>query len=254
VDAGTWDYLNSRWIAERYESYFAGHPLFAVDQALLQRTFGSPDRAKVVVDLGCGNGRALLPLVAAGFSGLAVDLSVAMLQEVRRAAERLGVEVPCVQANLVELDGIAAASCDHGMCLFSTLGMIQGRVNRVQALRHFRRIIKPGGRLVLHVHNYWYNLQDPGGPWWLMGNLFRSIYSKWLGDGRIERGDKHYPYRGLQNMFLHVFTRGELTRDLQQAGWQTMEFLPLQPRTMQPWTDSAWLKDWRAVGWIVIVG
>lgn len=252
VDAGTWDYLNSNWIAERYESYFADHPLFAVDQRIMLSAFGPPSLDTTIVDLGCGNGRALLPLVQMGFAGLAVDLSTAMLTEVRDRAKKLGLEVPCVQANLVQLDGLADACCDHGMCLFSTLGMIQGRRHRVTALQHFRRIIRPNGTLVLHVHNYWYNLFDPGGPWWLLRNLVAAGWSQSVGSGKLERGDKHYPYRGLQNMFLHVFTKSEIQADLIAAGWTQTEFIPLRPVSLQPWRETAWGKSIRSVGWVII--
>lgn len=252
VDAGTWDYLNSSWIAERYASYFAGHPLFAVDQQILLEAFGPPDADKTVVDLGCGNGRALLPLVELGFQGLAVDLSPSMLREVRRAADERGLAVTCVLANLVQLDGIRSASCDHGMCLFSTLGMIQGRQHRQQALGHFRRIIKNEGTLVLHVHNYWYNLWDPGGPWWLLGNVVRATWGRLKGSGGQEIGDKHYPYRGLPNMFLHVFRRSEIADDLRRAGWGNVEFIPLRSVSLRPWSGAGWWKGLRSVGWVIV--
>jgi ubiquinone/menaquinone biosynthesis C-methylase UbiE len=150
------------------------------------------------------------------------------------------------------MEGLSDNSCDHGMCLFSTLGMIQGRDHRVTALRHFRRVIRPSGTLVLHVHNYWYNLFDPGGPWWLLRNLVSSSWSKYLGRGKLERGDKHYPYRGLQNMFLHVFTRREIQSDLLAAGWTNLEFIPLRPVNLQPWKENAWGKSIRTVGWVIV--
>ncbi len=252
VDPGTWDYLKSSWIAQRYETYFAQHPLFAVDQEILQQAFGAPHADVRIVDLGCGNGRALLPLVSQGFSGLGVDLSLAMLQELRRKSRELGLDVPCVYANLVQLDGIQDRSCNHGMCLFSTLGMIQGQANRVRALQHFRRIICPGGTLVLHVHNYWFNLWDPGGPWWLLKNLGHSAWSQCFGSGGVERGDKHYPYRGLNNMFLHVFRRSEIQDDLKSAGWRDITFIPLKPVTMEPWKEAAFAKSIRNVGWMIL--
>lgn len=252
VDPGTWDYLNSRWIAERYESYFADHPLFAVDQDILTSAFGSPSPDKTIVDLGCGNGRALLPLIQQGFSGVAVDLSTSMLGEVRDRAKQLNVGVTCVHANLVQLEGLSANCFDHGMCLFSTLGMVHGQSHRVTALKHFRRIIRPSGTLVLHVHNYWYNLFDPGGPWWLLRNLVASGWSRSFGSGKLERGDKHYPYRGLPNMFLHVFTRREIQSSLHQSGWTNLEFIPLRPVSLQPWREAAWGKAIRSVGWIII--
>ena len=69
--------------------------------------------------------------------------------------------------------------------LFSTLGMIRGRENRQRVLNHVRRILKPGGLFVVHVHNLWYNLYDPGGPWWLVKNLLTAAVARHRGGGQI---------------------------------------------------------------------
>ena len=90
----------------------------------------------------------------------------------KAAEEHLPIER--LRANLVELDCLADASVDYAVSLFSTLGMIHGRPNRQRALGHVRRMLKPGGVLVLHVHNFWYNLFDPGGPWWVLKILLRA--------------------------------------------------------------------------------
>ena len=60
VTRGLWDYVRSREIAEDYDEYFAFNTLFEFDEQVLARHFKPPG---VVVDLGCGTGRALVPLV-----------------------------------------------------------------------------------------------------------------------------------------------------------------------------------------------
>ncbi len=247
VDRGTWDYVSSSWIADQYDKYFKDHPLFSVDQSIISEAFGPPSPSKTIVDLGCGTGRALLPMVQAGFQGVGVDLSIAMLKQLKQRATESKVSVTSLHANLVDLSCVQRDSFAHGMCLFSTLGMIKGRTNRHQALQEFRRVIQPDGRLVLHVHNYWYNLWDPGGPWWLLKSLVGSAVFR-----DRERGDKHYEYRGLTNMFLHVFSKPEIRRDLQNAGWKIQRFVPLRPITLEPWTEPAWYKFFNAVGWVIV--
>ncbi|MCA9248164.1 MAG: methyltransferase domain-containing protein [Planctomycetales bacterium] len=244
VPRGLWDYFHSAHIAEDYDDYFAFNSLFEMDGAVLAREF---DPLGTVVDLGCGTGRALVPLVRRGHRGIAVDLSQHMLEIVQEKmlAEDLAIE--CVLANLVELDGLRDAAADYAMCMFSTLGMIRGRTNRRQVLRHACRILKPGGKLVIHIHNFWFNLFDPGGPWWVLKSLARAAY-----DREFELGDKFFPYRGIPSMFLHVFRRGELTRDLHQAGFASQRWILLdtQRRFPLPWP---WLLGRvRANGWIVV--
>jgi SAM-dependent methyltransferase len=244
VSRATWDYVHHPEIADDYDEYFAFNSLFEHDERVLAENFQAPG---LVADLGCGTGRALMPLVRSGHRGLAIDLSEHMLRIVREKAEIENLPIQCLQANLVELDCVADDSVDHAMCLFSTLGMIRGRENRRRAIRHVRRILKPQGRFVLHVHNYWYNLRDPAGPWWLVGNLFTAPFSR-----EMEIGDKWFPYRGLPSMFLHVFRWRELESDLCFAGFKILRRIPLDTPRRDPLTQP-WLFEWfRANGWIVV--
>ncbi len=244
VSRGSWEYMHSPDIAYDYDEFFAYNRLFELDEQELARHL---PQSGLVADLGCGTGRALLPLVRRGMRGLAIDLSEEMLSIVQEKAEIEDLPITGVLANLVELDCLATDSIDHAICMFSTLGMIQGQDFRQKALRHVRRILRSDGRFVLHVHNYWYNLYDPGGPWWLIKNLFRSIL---VGD--IERGDKYFPYRGIPNMYLHVFTLGELKRELRTVGFQVQEIIPLDARRMGRLRYPWWLGRLRANGWICV--
>jgi SAM-dependent methyltransferase len=44
-------------------------------------------------------------------------------------------------------------------------------------LAHVRRILKPGGLFLLHVHHRWASLYDPGGWKFLVSSLWRSVRS-----------------------------------------------------------------------------
>ncbi|MEM9187170.1 MAG: class I SAM-dependent methyltransferase [Planctomycetota bacterium] len=247
VPRGVMDYAESCAIAEDYDDYHALNPLFEFEEQVLAREFQPPGR---VADLGCGTGRALLPLLRSGHTGLAVDLSDKMLDVVREKTELAGLAVECLRANLVELEGIADQSCHYAMCLFSTLGMIRGRANRRRALGHMSRILRPGGKLVLHVHNFWFNLRDGhsqwGGPWWVAKNLLRKP------GGGLEPGDKFFPYRGVPNFFLHVFRAGELRADLRSADLRVTRWIPLEVRRRHALPAPWFLPKLRANGWIVV--
>lgn len=60
------------------------------------RRIGGP-----VLELGCGNGRILAPLLAAGIEAVGVDASTGMLKQARL---RLGVNAPVLQMDLRQLD------------------------------------------------------------------------------------------------------------------------------------------------------
>ena len=228
-----------------------GHTLVLgveLDQEVIARQLESQrNQGKTVADLGCGTGRALVPLVQQGFDGLAVDLSMKMLHIVQEKADVDDLPIECVQANLVEMDGLADESVDHAICLFSTLGMIQGRDNRRKALRHMSRILRPDGLLILHVHNFWFNLYDPGGIRWVLGSLLKSWTRK-----DHDAGDKFFNYRGVHNMFLHVFRRRELVSDLRQADFRIRQMVYLDATREGELSRKWFLGDLRANGWIVV--
>lgn len=249
VTRGLWEYAHSRQVAESEDAYFAEHRLFAMDEEVIWRHLAMRGfkAGTVVADLGCGAGRAIVPLARLGLHGLAIDLSLPLLQKVRQKAQAEHLPITCVQANLVELDGIADQSVSVALSLFSTLGMIRGHQHRLQALQHTRRILRPGGVFVLHVHNLWFNLRDPAGPWW----VFRQTARAWLLRDS-ERGGKFFEYRGVPNLFLHVFTIGELRSLLHRAGFRIVEQIPLDERRYRPLKHAWCLGNWRANGWIVV--
>ncbi|MBA60810.1 MAG: SAM-dependent methyltransferase [Planctomycetaceae bacterium] len=248
VSQGLWDYSQSAFIAEDYDEYFSHTSLFDLDQEIVLETLERVGQAgDLIADLGCGTGRALEPVVQAGYQGLAIDLSWPMLRVVQQKADKQNLNIQCLRANLVELEILADNSIDHCLCLFSTLGMISGAVNRESCLGHISRILKPGGRFILHIHNYWYNLYDPGGPKWLIGNWFKSMFSS-----KLERGDRHFSYRGVPNMFLHVFRYREIKKCLLRAGLVIEKTVPLYAQPQKSLLKQWLLRDLRASGWIFV--
>lgn len=244
VPRGVWQYTQADHIAQQYDAYFAENRLFEFDQQVLARRFRRPG---LVVDLGCGTGRALTALAQRGFRGLAVDLSLPMLRIVVRKARRQRLPIQGVRANLVELDCIRSQSADYAICLFSTLGMIRGRENRERLLAHARRILKSGGLLVVHVHNLWYNLFDPAGRGWLARHLPAALFGH-----RVEFGDKYFSYRAIPQMFLHTFTRTELVGALVRAGFRIKELIPLDADRQRPLGRRWFFGRLRANGWIAV--
>jgi SAM-dependent methyltransferase len=239
-----WQYVQADHIAEQYDDHFALNRLFEFDEQILARHFSRPG---LVVDFGSGTGRALVGLARRGFRGLAVDLSPAMLRIVAEKARTENLPIHLLQANLVQLDCIRSRSADYGICLFSTLGMIRRRENRHRLLAHARRILKPGGLFVLHVHNLWYNLFDPAGRRWLLRHLPTALL-----DRRLELGDKFFHYRAIPQMFLHTFTRRELLRALARAGFRIRELIPLDSNRQRPLARPWLFGRLRANGWIVV--
>jgi SAM-dependent methyltransferase len=243
VTRGVWDYVHDAALARAYDASLAGSPLLDADVRFAERHFPSPGR---LVDLGCGTGRLLVAFARNGFQTVGVDLSAEMLRVAGEKARQAGVVVHRVQANIVELDGLRDGSFDHAACLFSTLGMVSGARERRQVIGHVHRLLRPGGRFVLHVHNRWFSLWDRQGRRWLAVDLFKSLFR------RQGAGDRAMPvHQGIAGLSLRLFTRGEALRLLRDVGFRILEVraVSLRDTGELPWP---WLFGWlRAYGYLI---
>jgi SAM-dependent methyltransferase len=223
VSRGLWEYVHDPSVARNYDQSLAGSTMFMADQRFVERYFDRPGR---LIDLGCGTGRLLIPSARRGFWVLGVDLSESMLKEVGRRAAREGVLANRLKANLVELEGLREQAFDYAACLFSTLGMIHGAEQRQRVVEHAYRLLRPGGRFVLHVHNRWFNFWDPQARRWLIGDLVRSLCM------RTTNGDRPMPvHQGIAGLTLHLFTCRETKRMLKKAGFRLLEVRPISLRS-----------------------
>lgn len=229
IDKGTWDYIREPAIAAGYDAGLVGDPLTSQDAAIVAGLLASWKQTSppVVADFGCGTGRSIFPLLERGCSVLAIDLSQPMLNQLCGKLGKLPADwsgkLLVVQANLLELSGLQSERCDFGLCLYSTFGMIRGRENRARFLREAVRILKPGGRLLLHGHNLWWQLNFPGGLSWLLRNRLQSLWQT-----KLEFGDRFADQRTIRQLPIRSFTFSSLRRELVAAGFELEQVHPLE--------------------------
>jgi SAM-dependent methyltransferase len=214
-------------IARDYDRFHQYNHLFETDTRFLEEVL--PERCRVL-DLGCGTGRHLAYLGKMGHEVTGVDLSAHMLAESARKLDRLGVRARLLRADICrvgEMAELAGEGFDAAICMFSTLGLVRGARRRRKALAGWRNVLRPGGLLVLHAHNVWHNLTDSWGRSWLAWNLFGSLLP-----GR-KFGDKWMRgYRGMDLLYIHLFTLRDLRKLLRSAGFRIeREVLLNDPRT-----------------------
>ena len=116
-----------------------------LDRQLLDRFAASVRAVGPVCDLGCGPGHVTRYLHEQGVQVCGVDLSPAMVARARRLTP--GVEFQ--QGDLMALDAPDVAWA--GIVAFYSIIHIP-RDDMAQALAELRRVLRPGGRLLLAFH------------------------------------------------------------------------------------------------------
>ncbi len=130
------------------------------DRAIRMLTFGRLDNAydrltsyigneQRVLDLGCGTGALTLRAARRGAHVVGIDINPGMLEIARKRAQAEGLEpdIELREMGVAELDGQEPASFDvvmSGLC-FSELT----EEELSYALRETKRILKPGGLLLI---------------------------------------------------------------------------------------------------------
>jgi ubiquinone/menaquinone biosynthesis C-methylase UbiE len=140
-----WDKLFDEWYLRTYAPLQSDED--AEEMALAAARFAGVEPGADVLDAPCGFGRHSIALARAGFHVTGADRSPVLLAEARRRGG--GLDVDWVQADYRELP-LPDASFDAVFNLFSSLGYV-GPEGDVQALREFRRVLRPGGRLVIET-------------------------------------------------------------------------------------------------------
>jgi SAM-dependent methyltransferase len=240
VDRGLWDYLHAGDMVAGYDEAMRASPLAAADLAFCERAFPTPGK---LLDLGCGTGRLCVHFAGKGYECVGVDLSDEMLARAKDNLQTAGINpaarhrVRYVTANITDPALLEGESFDYAACLFSTLGMIRGAENRARVIANAFRLVKPGGRFVLHAHNRFFR-----GLGWkrVLGQRVKSLLR------RPDAGDITMPqaYAGAP-LTLHHFTRRGVIGVLENAGFAVREAVAVGD-------DGKPARGGRVYGWLTL--
>lgn len=156
TDSGTWHYgLIARYWAE----FNAAEPDELARYRAAIESFGQP-----ALDLGCGTGRLLVPLLHAGIDVDGVDVSRDMLDWAARGAERTGRRPALTRQAFHELE---LTRTYRTIFSCGSIGIGGNRTHDLEAMRRVRRHLEPGGAFVFN-QNLMYDTDDPARlAWWL---------------------------------------------------------------------------------------
>ena len=163
-----------------------------LDRALLDRFADATRGRGSVCDMGCGPGQVTRYMKERGVEVVGYDLSPKMVE----AARRLNAAISFHQADMTALDH--ADGTWAGLVAFYSLIHIP-RSEVVNTLREFRRVLQPGGLLLLAFH---------------------------IGDETLHFDDW---WEQKVNVDFFHFQPEQIARDLQTAGFEIEEIIEREP-------------------------
>ena len=113
---------------------------------VLERVGKSDD----VLDMGCGTGRLTLPMARQAGSVTGMDLTAGMMAEASRKAQADGLDVRFQQGDMAAMP-FPDDSFDVVVCMLALMHVPPEDRGRVFA--EVRRVLRPGGRLLIGVKN-----------------------------------------------------------------------------------------------------
>jgi SAM-dependent methyltransferase len=234
-----------------YDSYYASsdyerrypRPNAGTLAFLLRHGVG---QARLLADVGCGNGRYALPALEAGAHRVvACDVSTAAIDSFARRLHRhpAAGQVQLVRGGPEALPQDAQFDCL--MMLFGVLSHIGPRAARITALRELHQRAAPGARLLLSVPSAWRRR-----PLELLSSMWQRHHEV-FGDVRFTRHIAGRP----QTFYYHLYSLRRLRDELDEGGWwmahaeaeslmpewqvTTSSVLERIDRWCQPWLPAA---------------
>lgn len=164
--------------------------------------------SSVVADLGCGNGRHLLPCAEHGHHVIGLDISTNLLHIVQdKVHEKHLDNVLLLHGTLGHLP-LKEYSVE-AIIYVASLHNIQGREERIRSLEEVRRILTQDGKALISVWSRWQK-------------RYRKYFFKqfFLRIGEFGDITIYWRQHGLNTpRFYHLYSKRELLKDLQDAGF-----------------------------------
>jgi ubiquinone/menaquinone biosynthesis C-methylase UbiE len=198
--------------------------LFESEAKLIGKYLKKPLR---LLDLGCGAGRAAIPLQAKGFQVTGLDITPALIKSARASATKRKSKAAFLQGTAVSLP-FKDRSFDSVLLLYNSLEGIPLKENRQAALNESFRVMKPGNYLILSTLSI-FNKAYRNPRHWLY-RFFRFHWRKLSGrpSKEIEFGDNYPNEEGAGIIFQHISNPFEVMGQIKKAGFELVEFIPLE--------------------------
>jgi len=170
----------------------------------------------LVLDLGCGNGRAFREIKEKGAEYVGVDFSEELIKE----AKFIHTEADFRIANALQLPFVDEFF-DKIYC-FAVLHHIPSQQLRKEFMEEAQRVLKSGGILILTVWDLWSNPRAKK-------VLFRNRLKKLFFASSLGWNDIFYLWKDaggeiLAKRYVHMFKQREIVRLVRKSGLEILDF------------------------------
>jgi len=172
-------------------------------------------RGDKVLDLGCGNGRFIELFQGKSIEYVGLDNSQKLIEIARQKHPN---------GNFQIFDGLKIPFPDNyfdAIFCIAVLHHIPGDQLRQEFLREAKRVLKPGGKLILST---WYLWQKD--TFW--GLLIKSILKKLVGKSELDFLDTTEPWGKITKRYYHNFRKEELKRLIKKSSFEIEKFFVLE--------------------------
>jgi SAM-dependent methyltransferase len=215
--------IESYWSksAQGYDSHF-GHGIHSdTEKALWLALLGdnipfAPGAA--ILDVGCGTGFLSLLLAQLGYTVTGIDFSAAMRAEALRKAREMGLAI-----EVSEGDAEAPDFPAHTFDVVISRHLVWTLPAPTKALRAWRKLLKPGGRVVI-IDGVWTPRNLSGRVRHILVNLIR----RFKGDGRHSSWKKEYVHSISHLPFFGGAAPEKIETLLRDGGFKEIEHDPMR--------------------------
>jgi SAM-dependent methyltransferase len=150
-----------------------------------------PTGAERILDLACGNGRHALELTRRGFEVVGVELAGPLVDVAKEDAEREGLDVTYVQADLREMgfedEFDVVLNLNDG-----AIGYFETEEENLRSFAAVSRALRPGGRQLMQLPNVLYTEAHSPQRTWIGGDSSVELLEhKWNKKDRSLYGSMH---------------------------------------------------------------
>jgi ubiquinone/menaquinone biosynthesis C-methylase UbiE len=163
-----------------------------------------------ILDVVCGNGRFLKLLRSENIDYIGVDASEKLIKIAKQKYPRNKFLV----ANALKLP-FSKDSFDK-VFLIAVLHNVPSEKFRLQILKEIKRVLKPGGLLILTVWHIWRKEA--------IALILKYLFLKLVGKSKLDIKDVFKPWGERKiNRYYHFFTKREICNLAKKAGFEIMK-------------------------------